>query len=483
MKGPASRARVTLAAALACLGACDGDPAPTLDPDAVAYPFRLPAGFPSPRIPDGNPMSVEKVRLGRSLFYDPRLSGNQTQACASCHQQARAFSDGLATPFGSHGDAVRRNAMSLTNVAYNSAYTWANPNLRTLEQQVMIPLFGADPIELGLADREAEVLARLRADARYLALFRAAFPADQDPVSVGNIVRSLGSFERTLISADSAYDRSQRGDAAALSPSARRGRDLFFGERLECYHCHGGFNLTDSAVHAGSTFDELAYHNTGLYNLDAQGSYPATDRGLIEVTNQPEHMGSYRAPTLRNIALTAPYMHDGSVATLEDVIAHYASAGRTIASGPNAGVGSANPHKDGLVLGFQLTAQEQDDVLAFLRSLTDWGFVSDPRLANPFLAARSASCTDPGMPRCEGDAPSYRAEIAPMLQGRCLRCHQASAPAERWLLDDRAHVVALAASVAGQVRGCQMPPPESPPLADAERQRLLSWIACGAPDN
>lgn len=383
------------------LVACDGAKHPPgrpdanadPDPNAVAYPWNLPPGFPVPRVPDDNPMSVAKARLGRYLFYDTRLSGNQTYACASCHAQGSAFTDGRPQSIGATGAVLRHNAMSLTNVVYDAATTWANPLLRTLEDQALVPLFNEDPVELGWTARTDEILTRLRADVRYPMLFRAAFPeaGAADPVTLGNVVKALACFERTMISANSAYDRAQRGDPTALSDAARRGQKLFFGERLECYHCHGGFDLSDTVVHANTRFDELIYHNTGLYNVDGRGAYPAGDQGLVEITQQPTDMGKFRAPTLRNIELTAPYMHDGSIATLEDVLAHYGAGGRRIASGPNAGDGSANPHKDGLVAGFELTLQERDDVLAFLRSLTDWDFVHDTRLSDPFAVNPDAS--------------------------------------------------------------------------------------------
>lgn len=180
--------------------------------------------------------------------------------------------------------------------------------------------------------------------------------------------------------------RHQR-DQTALSDSARHGMAMFFSETLECYHCHTGFNFSDSVASEDSAFDALFFHNTGLYNVDEAGAYPASDQGLIEHTNVPEDMGKFRAPTLRNIALTAPYMHDGSVATLEEAIAHYSAGGRTL-TGDNAGDGSLSPYKDPLVIGFTLTDTEQADILAFLGSLTDDTFITDSRFSDPFAEKR-----------------------------------------------------------------------------------------------
>src|SRR5690606_2793154 len=162
-------------------------------------------------------------------------------------------------------------------------------------------------------------------DARYPGMFAAAFPADAEPITIANVVRALACFERSIISARSPYDRWRYGgDDEALSESAKRGMALFFSERLECSHCHGGFNFTDSVAHDGQPLPESGFHNNGLYNVDGRGGYPETNRGLYDHTGQARDMGRFRAPTLRNIELTAPYMHDGSLATLDDVLDHYA---------------------------------------------------------------------------------------------------------------------------------------------------------------
>ncbi len=345
--------------------------------------WELPPGFPTPRVPADNPMSAEKVTLGRHLFYDKRLSGNETFSCASCHLQSRAFADPLPRGAGSTGEVHPRGAMSLANVAYASALTWVNPTVRTLEAQALVPMFGETPVELGLAGREQEFLARLGADARYRRLFAAAFPGDRDPVSLGNVTKAIASFERVLISGDSPYDRAMHG-GAALPAAARRGEQLFFSERLECFHCHGGFNLSGGTDHVGMAFPEMEFHNTGLYNIGGRGGFPAENPGLKEFSGRREDEGKFKAPTLRNIALTAPYMHDGSIATLDGVIEHYAAGGRTIRDGPYAGVGSENPNKSEFINGFELTADERRDLLAFLHSLTDSTFITDPRFADPW---------------------------------------------------------------------------------------------------
>lgn len=374
------RLTTILLATLLCAACGEPDEAPIAE--AWRWEDHLPAGFPAPKVPDDNPMSARKVELGRRLFYDVRLSGNQTYACASCHKQELAFTDGLGQALGSTGQVHPRGSMSLVNAAYNTTLTWGNPLVRALEPQALTPMFGETPVELGLAGLEGELLARLAADARYPALFAAAFPDQAEPITLTTITRALAAFERTILSGDSPYDRWQRGEGA-VSDSVKRGRDLFFSERLECFHCHGGFNFADSVDHQGQVFPEAAFHNTGLYSLDAFGRYPEGGQGVYEITADLADMGRFRAPTLRNIAVTAPYMHDGSIATLSGVIDHYARGGRKIEDGPNAGDGSQNPHKSEFISGFIITEAERADLIAFLESLTDQTLLTDPALSAP----------------------------------------------------------------------------------------------------
>jgi cytochrome c peroxidase len=352
------------------------------------YSWNIPAGFRKPVVPADNPMSKAKVDLGRHLFYDKRLSENRTQSCGSCHEQKRAFTDGKARGVGSTGQMHPRGSMALGNVGFATTLTWANDLIDSLEEQALLPLFGETPVELGFANREDELLRRLREDASYPGKFAASFPGEADPVSVKNITKALACFERTLISGNSAYDRFVFGiDSTALSESAQRGKELFFSEKLECFHCHGGFAFADSVTHEGKTIIETAFHNTGLYNLDGLGAYPADNKGLMDVSGKPQDMGRFRAPSLRNIALTAPYMHDGTIATLEEVLDTYARGGRLITSGPNAGDGAKSPLRSEFVRGFTLSTDERADVVAFLKSLTDDAFLGNPAHADPFPAS------------------------------------------------------------------------------------------------
>ena len=368
------------------------------------FHWDLPAWVPRPVVPADNPMSAAKVELGRHLFYDQRLSADSSMSCATCHHQDKAFTDGLAVAKGVTGQAGQRSAMALANVAYLPVLTWANPNLTALEVQALIPLFGEHPVEMGMAGREKELFARLHADARYRNLFAKAFPAEaakgsEALYSLGTLTKALASFQRSLLSFDSPYDRYKYGgQPKAISPAAKRGESLFFGEKMECYHCHGSFTFTDNIRHSKLPLAERGFHNTGLYNVDGRGAYPSNNPGISEFTGDADDMGKFRTPSLRNIALTAPYMHDGSIATLDQVIrAHYAQAGRAggTATGPS-------PMRSSLISGFEVSEQEVNDLIAFLNALTDLTFVHNPRHANPWTVDSKTSTQTVTQPNSKG---------------------------------------------------------------------------------
>jgi cytochrome c peroxidase len=343
-------------------------------PDATMidanYDWRLPKGFPTPVVPAENPMTAEKVELGRFLFYDERLSENQTQSCATCHKQELAFTDGRALGLGSTGEVHPRGPMTLANVGYAPTLTWGNSLMTDLEHQGRVPIFGDDPIELGIPSISA-LEQRLQGVPGYASLFAKAFPA-RPRVSAENAIEALSAFQRSIISGNSAYDRWFNGEPGAMSESAQRGHLMFNSERLECFHCHGGFAFTDHVAWEGQAFPSAPFHQTGLYNLDGRGAYPEKNQGIFENTTDPRDMGKFKAPTLRNIALTAPYMHDGSIATLEDVLEHYSKGGR-----------AHSFRTDPLLIGFELSPQEVEDVIAFLNALTDEEFLKDPRYSDP----------------------------------------------------------------------------------------------------
>ena len=321
----------------------------------------------SPAASGGGTAVEARAELGRHLFYDPRLSVNGTTSCATCHRQELAFTDGLGRAVGATGEVHPRGAMSLANVGdfevRGGTLGWDDPNLLSLEAQALVPLLGEHPIEMGLRGHEVAALKRLRDEPRYPPLFRAAFPTDLDPFTLGRVVEALSAFQRTLASKGSPYDRWLHDDEP-LRPDARSGMRLFFSPRLACSRCHTGPHF------AGKPGE---FFNTGLYDVDHEGAYPAGSEGVFRHTREPDDMGRFRAPTLRNVAVTAPYMHDGSVATLEEAVTLYARGGRT-----------GSPLKDELLRGFELTPEESADLVAFLRSLTDEAFLVDRRFGDPW---------------------------------------------------------------------------------------------------
>ena len=360
---------------------------------ASAWQWNLPDYFPPPAVPADNPMSAEKVALGRFLFYDKRLSGNGTQACASCHQQAKAFTDGKALAVGSKGEVHPRSAMALVNVAWNATNTWANPTLISLERQIPNPIFGETPPELGVNDDTVvEVLNRLRAakDVNYPKLFEAAFPdkpsttesPNGDPVTWNRIMKAITTFERTLISVNSRYDQHLQGKAS-LTPAELHGLKVF--KDAQCVKCHEEPNFTNQFRAFETDKARPRYYNKGLYNVGGKGDYPWGNQGEVELTGNLEDMGKFKTPTLRNIEVTAPYGHDGSLATLEEAVDVFTRGGRVVTSGPNAGDGRANPHKSKYIKDRQLSAQDKADLVAFLKTLTDQGFLTNPQLSDPFV--------------------------------------------------------------------------------------------------
>jgi cytochrome c peroxidase len=286
-------------------------------------------------VPADNPMSAAKVTLGRRLFFEPTLSVTSQYSCATCHQPSRAFSDGRKVAIGATGDPTPSNAMSLTNIAYNVSFGWSTPAIRTLEEQMRQPMLNDHPIEMGLKGRETQVVAALVADPGWRSAFNAAFPEAQGRFELDHIIKAIAAFERTLISGHSPFDEYVfNGKHDALTPDAKRGMALFYSERLGCGSCHSGFNFSGAWRDTQGATAEPTFANNGI--------------GTSTV----------RVPTLRNVALTAPYMHDGSLSTLEAVIDHYQHAGPALRS-------------------FTLTDAERHELIAFLRSLTDPTFTAE----------------------------------------------------------------------------------------------------------
>ena len=357
---------------------------------------------PPPPPPD---RTNELATLGRVLFHDPLLSRNQTRSCASCHQQARAFADGQARSRGFHGRPTRRNSMSIANLGLHDRGFFWDARAETLEQMVVLPI--QDPIEMGM-DLPG-VVARLRAEPGYVELFAAAFG---DPaVDEKRLAEALAQFVRSIVSLRSRYDEglATTGDVdkdfPGFTASENRGKRLFFGDKetraRSCAGCHV------ERVYRGCATDTFGIepvllHSEDCHNNGLDRGRPSDDPGLGNVTGKAADRGKFRAPSLRNIELTGPYMHDGRFATLEQVMQFYSDRVqphrnldpvlRRDGSKPGWGQPAGAPPQVDLALssplerlGVPLTGRERADLIAFLKTLTDWELVRDPRFADPFV--------------------------------------------------------------------------------------------------
>ncbi|MBS1537215.1 MAG: cytochrome-c peroxidase [Bacteroidetes bacterium] len=302
--------------------------------------FDIPIGFPQPPYPSDNNITPQRVALGKRLFYDSILSVDKSLSCASCHCQEFAFADNIPTSFGVRNRAGTRNVPSLANVAYHP-YFLREGGVPTLELQVQVPIEEHNEFDFNIL----LISERMNKDSSYIAQSQTAYNRNPDYYV---ITRAIACFERTLLSGNSRYDQyTFHGTLTALNAQEISGKELFYSERLGCGNCHSGFNFTN-----------YAFENNGLYQF-------YKDSGRFRLTHNPKDSSLFKIPSLRNVAITAPYMHDGSIATLEQVIEHYNSGGKP------------NVHKSSLVKPLNLTIQEKEDLLSFLKSLTDEQFIQN----------------------------------------------------------------------------------------------------------
>lgn len=338
-----------IGAALAGLVACVSSVAPSGEP--------WPAANLEPPHPADNAPTPIKVELGRRLFYDGDLSWDGTMSCATCHEQKRGFTDPNKTRPGFDGTPGERNIQTLANVAWFNSLTWGGPHVDTLEHQALIPIEGFVPVEMGFGGKPEGALAqRLRDQACYPQLFKAAFPERGGEISLDTITMALSVFQRSLVSLDSPYDQYRRGKTSAISDQAKRGEKVFNDK--QCASCHAGPHFTDSALPRRKPYE--SFHRLAM---PADGK----DMGLQRITQKAEDAGKFRTPSLRNVALSAPYMHDGEVATLSDAIRHHYGM----------------PEQTDERLKQTVSDGELRDLVAFLEALTDQGFVSNPAFALP----------------------------------------------------------------------------------------------------
>jgi cytochrome c peroxidase len=302
--------------------------------------MELPKSFPVIIEPNDNQFSQKRWELGKKLFYDPIMSIDSSISCASCHSPELAFSDNIAFSLGVENRTGTQNAPTLTNLAYHPYYTRAG-GVPTLEMQILVPIQEHNEFDFNIL----LIAERLKNNPTYIQMANDAYNKEPDAFV---ITRALANFERSLISGYSRYDQFLNYNENTLSKFEQRGMDLFFSKKTNCSSCHSDFNFTN-----------YTFENNGLYETYA-------DEGRFRLTQKEEDRALFKVPTLRNIELTAPYMHDGSFLTLGEVIEHYNSGGKN------------HSHKSNLIKPLDLSNREKNDLIAFLKSLTDEGFTQNP---------------------------------------------------------------------------------------------------------
>jgi cytochrome c peroxidase len=336
LRGRSAAAAVT-AVAVAVSGWAQSSELSTSSP-APTYRWHLPPGFPEPRVPANNPMSEAKVALGKTLFFDARLSVTGRHSCSSCHRPDLAFTDGRMRALGATGAMLPRSAMSLSYAAYGVRFGWLKPGFVSLEAQMRQPLFNRHPIEMGLGGHRRDLLRNLAADSSVAASFAGAFPAAGPPVTVTHLIQAIACYERSLIAGRSSFDRYVfGGDLAALPEGAKRGMALFYSAQTGCSVCHFGITFAGPVALARHRLPVAAFADTGTG-------------------------GAFKVPTLRNVGRTAPYMHDGRFADLEAVLEHYEH--------PRRGA-SAGEKIDARLRPLRLDSARKHDLIDFLNSLSD----------------------------------------------------------------------------------------------------------------
>lgn len=320
----------------------EGVSAPSASEGNEYMPYPVPRGFTPMDVPADNQPTLNRVKLGQALFFDPILSLDSTKSCGSCHKPEIAFADNASKSLGVGGALGERNAPSLANIGFHSSFFW-DGGVARLEQVAVAPL--ENPLELNL--NHSLAAGRLNASARYRTAFQNAYGAE---ASLSTISKALAAFMRTMISAGSRVDAFEAGDSTSLTATEKLGRALFLSDSLACSQCH-----------QPPLYTNLSFQNTGLYEQ-------YTDLGRRRVTVGIQDDGKFKVPTLRNVALTAPYMHDGSMNTLTQVLQHYSSGGKN------------HPRKSRLLKGFSLTNTQTEALIKFLEALNDPSFTHNPSL-------------------------------------------------------------------------------------------------------
>lgn len=326
---------------------------------------------PPNKINNFNNQQSNLVALGHLLFFDTKLSINGTKACASCHDPQLAFTDGYRKSLGAYADLHQHNSPSLLNLSSYSSLNWSNPYLHSLKEQMKKPLFNTNPIELGMNQKDTLILMQLKNEPIYKKVLNKILNANNS-FNWELVFTAIEAYIQQIESRNSAFDNYNNGNLSALNQQQLAGKQLFFSKQLQCGTCHGGKDLNTS-------IDQNNFHNIGLY-----AQYPEADKGIAQYTKKNSDIGKFRTPSLRNVAITAPYMHNGSVATLNECIAIFERGGQYIAYGNLKGDGKLNPHKSPIIKGFTITKEQQQNLIAFLYALTDTTYLQNPLFKNPF---------------------------------------------------------------------------------------------------
>ncbi len=329
-------------------------------------------------VPEHSESAIEK--LGHYLFFEKKLSYNNTKSCANCHSPQYAFTDAYRTSIAADGQMLLHNAPSLVNLSQRSYYDWSNPAVRSLAQQIKRPLYHDTPREMGFNENTIELQSFFHHNSLYLSLFSQAFPTEKEIFTAKQIETAIIAFIQTIESRNSRFDQYYCGNHSALTKTEVAGFQLFSSNRLQCITCHPPPEFT---VNNAAAKSQEVYVNTGLCS-ELSDSLRESDWGLFAYTHNTSDRGRFIIPSLRNICITAPYMHDGSVSSLEEVIDIYARGGRNINYGLFQGDGAKNRRKHPLIKGFSLSAEEKNNLLSFLASLTDTASFNTPRFSDPF---------------------------------------------------------------------------------------------------
>lgn len=337
-------------------GSCNYSPGKST-PTELDIPYVFAQYLLPPNIPEDNPMTIEGIALGRKLFFDPILSGDETQSCASCHSPSHAFSDSAQFSLGIDGIQGTRNAMPIFNLAWNNnnSYFW-DGRADGIENQALQPVI--NPIEMH--ETWPNAILKIKNNSAYPTLFEQAFGINSTEITKEHVAKAIAQFERTLISGNAKFDRYMQGQTT-LTPSELSGYDIFMTETGDCFHCHGD--------PTNPLWTDNLFHNNAL---DATFS----DNGLGAITGNAADNGKFKTPSLRNLKYTAPYMHDGRFATLEEVIMHY-STGLVNSSTVDPLMIHINQG------GAQLTPQDMIDLKAFLLTLSEEDFLTNPDFQEP----------------------------------------------------------------------------------------------------